>query len=97
MLLGLLYSLVGSPYRSGASLDRQAAELTLGAPSRLSGIGVVFDQAGQEGNQTGALLGREWGEKLLLHLGEQAIELAEPAAAGRSHDDDVTAAIARVE
>ena len=58
---------------------------------------MVVDQAGQKGDQTGALLGGERGEKLILHPGEQAVELAEPAATGRGHCDDVTAAVAGVE
>ena len=71
--------------------------LPLLSNSRSSRVGVVVDQAGQEGDQTDALFGGEWGEKLILHAGEHAVELAESAATGRSHCDDVTAAIAGVE
>lgn len=55
--------------RVGAS-SRRGARLAARRSGRLSGVGVVVDQAGEEGDQVGALLGGEGGEKLILHLGK---------------------------
>lgn len=59
--------LLPSPRPARAPADARLAARRSG---RLSGVGVVVDQAGEERDQVGALLGGEGGEKLILHLGK---------------------------